>query len=132
MIRKLNINNQKTAQKGLPRAHRQPSDEWSEPLELGENMQVQARAGYRAAVVTLEPGLYLVSEVNQSAINDQPQEIGVAFLPLLGAGMLTAATQALRNPEKKVDLGKLPINIARWFRRRRTESEDADDTGDKS
>lgn len=54
---------------------------WAKPVALGANLQVRARKGFRAAVVEVKPGLFVVAEVPQAAV-----EFG--FGPLLLAPAL--------------------------------------------
>ena len=63
---------------------------------LGPQLRLQARRGYRAAVVELRPGMYVVAEVPEAAIH---AEFGVAPL-LLAPLLVNAATKALQQPAK--------------------------------
>ncbi len=63
---------------------------WSPPARMGRHMRIQARAGYRAAIVELKPGLYMVAEVPEQATRP---EFGLA--PLLAPMMMKAATRVM-------------------------------------
>ncbi len=63
---------------------------WSPPARMGRHMRIQARAGYRAAIVELKPGLYMVAEVPEQATRP---EFGVA--PLLAPMMMKAAARVV-------------------------------------
>ncbi len=59
---------------------------------LGPNMQIQVRAGFRAAVMEVKPGLYVVAEVPTNAVRqDFGEEVGI--LPLLLAPMIVKAVK---------------------------------------
>ncbi|MCK6530999.1 hypothetical protein L6R50_26715 [Myxococcota bacterium] len=45
-----------------------PAPSWGPALPVGEHVQVRAKAGYRAAVLELRPGLYLVGDVPADAV----------------------------------------------------------------
>ncbi|MCK6529707.1 hypothetical protein L6R50_19850 [Myxococcota bacterium] len=49
-------------------ASAQSAPSWGPSLPVGEHVQVRAKAGYRAAVLELRPGLYLVGEVPADAV----------------------------------------------------------------
>ena len=54
---------------------------WGPRMKLGENLRLRVRAGFRAAVCQLRPGLYLIAEVPEPSV-----ELG--FGPLLLAPAL--------------------------------------------
>jgi hypothetical protein len=61
---------------------------WATPVNLGANLQIRARRGFRAAVVEVKPGLFVVAEVPQSAV-----EFGFGPL-LLGPALVKTLTRA--------------------------------------
>ena len=69
---------------------------WGPLTRMGQQLRVQARAGFRAAVIELEPGLYLVAEVPEEALRPQ---FGV--FPLLGTWLAAAAAKALARRTSK-------------------------------
>jgi hypothetical protein len=69
------------------------------PAQLGPNLRVQAAKGFRAGAIELRPGLWLVSEIPESAL--RPEFGAVALLAPLA---MTVATQALQNPEQTAAL----------------------------
>lgn len=71
-------------------------DGWGPLTRLGDNMRVQARRGHRAAVVELQPGMYIVAEVPEEMVRPQ---IGV--LPLLAPLLMLAANRALKRRMKE-------------------------------
>ncbi|MCB9686022.1 MAG: hypothetical protein H6738_24490 [Alphaproteobacteria bacterium] len=80
------------------REPREPSREdrdWGPLTRLGQQMRVQARRGYRAAVVELQPGMYLVAEVPEDALKP---EVGV--VPLLAPLLTMAAARALKKRKR--------------------------------
>lgn len=67
---------------------------WSPAVTMGPNLRIQAAAGYRAAVIELKPGLFVVAEVPEHVTRS---EFGV--LPLLAPLVVSAATKAITNPK---------------------------------
>ena len=67
-----------------------PSPEWGPLTRMGQQLRVQARLGYRAAVVELDQGLYLVAEVPEDALRPL-----FGAIPLLGTLLVQAASLAL-------------------------------------
>ena len=61
---------------------------WAPPVELGTNLQIRARRGFRAAVVEIKPGLFVVAEVPQTSV-----EFGFGPL-LLGPALVKTLTRA--------------------------------------
>jgi hypothetical protein len=61
---------------------------WAPPVELGTNMQVRARRGFRAAVVEIKPGLFVIAEVPQTSV-----EFGFGPL-LLGPALMKTLSRA--------------------------------------
>jgi hypothetical protein len=70
------------------------SRSYSAPAQLGPHMRLQAASGYRAGVIELRPGLFLVAEVPTQAL---APEFGVAAV--LAPMVVSAAAKALENPE---------------------------------
>ena len=70
--------------------------DWSSPVMLGTRLRVQAALGFRAAVVELKPGMFLVAEMPAEATRP---EFGV--LPLLAPLMVRAASKAIRHRAEK-------------------------------
>lgn len=66
---------------------------WSKPAKMGPNLKIQAQEGFRAAVIELKPGLYVVAEIADQATRP---EFGLA--PLLAPLVIQAATRALVGP----------------------------------
>lgn len=69
------------------------------PAQLGPHLQVQAAKGFRAGAIELRPGLWLVSEIPESALRP---EFGAAAL--LAPLAMSVASQALQNPEQTAAL----------------------------
>lgn len=70
------------------------TSDWNPPGAMGNNLQVQARAGHRAAVMELREGLYLVADVSSQAV--MPSAQGDDFGVVLPALMVRAASRALQ------------------------------------
>ena len=64
--------------------------DWGPLTRMGQHLRVQAQVGYRAAVVELDPGLYLVAEVPEEALRPV-----FGAMPLLGTLLVQAASMAL-------------------------------------
>lgn len=79
-----------------PAPSARPDGGWGPLTQLSENMRVQARRGHRAAVVELQPGMYIVAEVPEEMVRPQ---IGV--LPLLAPLLMLAANRALKRRMKQ-------------------------------
>ena len=80
----------------VPTVRQRPDQDWGPLTRLGTNVRLQARRGHRAAVVELQPGMYLVAEVPEEALRPQ---IGV--LPLLAPLLMLAANRALKRRMKE-------------------------------
>ncbi len=80
------------ARQRLSRSERQQAGggRWSPPARMGTQLRIQAKAGHRAAVIELKPGLYLVAQVPDSAARP---EFGLA--PLLAPLMVKAASRVM-------------------------------------
>jgi len=103
---------------------------WSPSVLLGDRLRVQAIDGYRAAVITLRPGLYLVSEVKSEAL-----EFGFIplLLPLLSRQMAKAAVQALRHRRSGESAPapaavQLPAEMVRWVKDVTSKPEESTET----
>lgn len=68
--------------------------QYSAPAALGEHLRIQAARGYRAGVIALRPGLYLVAELPAEAITPE-----FGLVPVLAPLVVRAALKALDNPE---------------------------------
>jgi len=89
---------------------------------MGDNLEVRAKQGHRAAVLELRPGLYLVSEVKAEQV-----DFGMVpfLMPVLSQAMVRAARKALQNGAlRKKDKQKsthqvvnvpVPVNLAPWI-----------------
>ena len=62
---------------------------------MGPNLRIQAAAGYRAAVIELKPGLYLVAE-----IPDQVARPAVGLAPYVGP-LITRLASRLRSHQAR-------------------------------
>ena len=69
---------------------------WGPLTRLGDNLRVQARRGHRAAVVELQPGMYIVAEVPEEMVRPQ-----IGILPLLAPLLMLAANRALKRRMKE-------------------------------
>lgn len=78
-------------------------ERWGPFVKLGRNLQLQAKARHRAAVVELRPGLYLVAEVPEKSLRPE-----FGFLPLLAPLVMTAARAALNNRKRHPKRPQLP------------------------
>ncbi len=67
---------------------------WGPAAKLGEHLRIQAEDGYRAAVILLRPGLYLVAEVS-----DEATRPALGFAPLLAPLIMRSASKALQRRE---------------------------------
>ena len=63
---------------------------WGPEVEAGANLRIRARKGFRAAVVEVKPGLYVVAEVPERAV-----EFGFGPL-LLAPALAKTLTRAMR------------------------------------
>ncbi len=86
-----------------PRRRRPPRAEvgalvpqWGPLVKLGPQMRIQASSGYRAAVVPLKPGLFIVAEIPEQMARS---EFGVA--PLLVPLVTSAASRAINKPPEQ-------------------------------
>ena len=75
---------------------------WSPAVTMGPNLRIQAATGYRAAVIELKPGLFVVAEVPEHITRS---EFGV--LPLLAPLVVKAAAKAISTPPEQRLLPKL-------------------------
>jgi hypothetical protein len=81
---------------------------WSPTAHLGPRLRVQAAAGCRAAVIELRPGLYLVAEVAEDVLREDPAASG-RLEPL----MTRSARHALEAPPIR-DLVPARPALGRW------------------
>ena len=75
---------------------------WSPLVRMGPTFRIQAAQGYRAAVVPLKPGLFLVAELPEAVARS---EFGIA--PLLAPLVVRAASRAITKPPEQRLLPKL-------------------------
>ncbi len=63
--------------------------DWQKPVDLGERMRVQTRAGTRAAVVEVKPGLFVVAEVPAESVEFGlgPMLLAPALIKTLGRAL---------------------------------------------
>lgn len=81
----------------LPDLHlRPPAGEWGPVTKLGEHTRIQARTGHRAAVVRLQPGMYLVAEVPEVSL-----DVDFGAAPLLAPLLTVAAFRALQQHQSR-------------------------------
>ncbi len=80
-------------------ARRRP---WSPAVSMGPHLRIQAAEGYRAAVIELKPGLFIVAEVPEHVARS---EFGIA--PLLAPLVVRAATKAIATPPEQRLVPKL-------------------------
>ena len=79
---------------------------WSKPAKMGPNLKIQAQEGFRAAVIALKPGLYVVAEIAEQATRP---EFGLA--PMLAPLVVKAATNALLGPRDDGRQSHSPIQL---------------------
>ena len=72
------------------------AESWGPSVPMGRRLRIQAALGYRAAVIELKPGLYLVAEVPDAVTR---QEFGLA--PLLAPMMMRAARRSMDEPQER-------------------------------
>jgi len=75
------------------RGRRERRESWGPSVRMGRHLRIRAASGYRAAVIDLKPGLYLVAELPEEVSRT---EFGIA--PLLAPLMVQAAKRALAKP----------------------------------
>ena len=75
---------------------------WSPLVRMGPTFRIQAAQGYRAAVVPLKPGLFLVAELPEHVARS---EFGIA--PLLAPLVVRAASRAITKPPEQRLLPRL-------------------------
>lgn len=73
-----------------------PNQEWGPLTRLGQQLRVQAKRGFRAAVVELQPGLFLVAEVPEASLRPQ-----FGLVPVLAPLPTLAAARALRRRARR-------------------------------
>lgn len=77
------------------RAAPQP-EVWGPAVRMGNRLKIQAAQGFRAAVIELKPGLFLVAEMPEAVARS---EFGLA--PILAPLMTTAARRSLDEPPQR-------------------------------
>ena len=80
---------------------------WGPDVEAGSNLRVRARKGFRAAVVEVKPGLYVVAEVPERAV-----EFGFGPLLLAPALAKTLGRAFRRNAQKGSVVQHKPRRLA--------------------
>lgn len=75
-------------EEGVAGRLREPA--WGAPVEASPRVRVQARRGHRAAVLEIQPGLYLVSEF--------PEDAEFGLVPVIATLMVRSAARALVSP----------------------------------
>lgn len=73
---------------------------WSRHTALGPNLRIQARAGFRAAIVEVKPGLFVVAEVPQKSV-----EIGFGPLVLAPALVKTVGRVMQQREQRSRQVG---------------------------
>lgn len=48
---------------------RKPRRAWSKPVRMGDNIEIRTKAPYRAALMEIQPGLYVVGELRVDALD---------------------------------------------------------------
>lgn len=81
------------------------SARWGKPAKLGQHLQVRARDGFRAAIVEVKPGLYVVAEVPQSAV-----EFGFGPL-LLAPALVKTLAKAFRKNRHAPEAPQIPPSV---------------------
>ena len=71
------------------RIHDAVTPDWQKAVELGANMRIQTRAGTRAAVVEVKPGLFVVAEVPVESVEFGfgPMLLAPALIKTLGRAL---------------------------------------------
>ena len=98
-------------------ARRRP---WSPAVSMGPHLRIQAAEGYRAAVIELKPGLFIVAEVPEHVARS---EFGIA--PLLAPLVVRAATKAIATPPEQRLLPKLVQAVQQRAATTRTQPQPA-------
>ncbi len=78
---------------------------WGPDIEAGTNLRVRARKGFRAAVVEVKPGLYVVAEVPERAV-----EFGFGPL-LLAPALARTLTRAMRKRQDGAAPRRAPLQL---------------------
>ena len=71
------------------RLHDAVTPDWQKPIDLGANLRIQTRAGTRAAVVEVKPGLFVVAEVPTESVEFGfgPMLLAPALIKTLGRAL---------------------------------------------
>ncbi len=80
----------KRHQVGAKRRPRPRDKNWSQAIKLGDNIEIRAKAPYRAASLEVKPGLFVVGELRSDALE-------------FGAGALDVTKSLLKAASKGVD-----------------------------
>ena len=75
---------------GGERRTRPRKEPWSQAIKLGDNIEIRAKAPYRAASLEVKPGLFVVGELRSDALE-------------FGAGALDVTKSLLKAASKGVD-----------------------------
>ena len=75
---------------GAERRPRPRDKKWSQAIKLGDNIEIRAKAPYRAASLEVKPGLFVVGELRSDALE-------------FGAGALDVTKSLLKAASKGVD-----------------------------
>ena len=87
---------------------------WSKALDLSPNVRVQAKAGFRAVLMPLRPGLAVVAEVPEGFTQ------GFGAVGVLGSLVLLATRKAL---QRSVERPEQPGLLDRLLQRREANAE---------
>ena len=82
---------------------------WSPPARMGSHLRIQASAGYRAAIVELKPGLFVVAEIPAELARSE-----LGFAPLLAPLVVRAASRAAARREAQAQpqgQGQAPLYV---------------------
>jgi hypothetical protein len=102
------------------------ASQWGKPVDLGPNLKVRARNGFRAAVVEVKPGLFVVAEVPNTSVEFGfgPLLLAPALVKTLGRvfqrqrpaghGAEAAQRPGLFQPPLALP-GPEPEGLARWL-----------------
>ena len=71
------------------RAHDALTPNWQKPVDLGPNLRIQTRTGFRAAMIEVKPGLFVVAEVPVESVEFGfgPMLLAPALMKTLGRAL---------------------------------------------
>lgn len=71
------------------RLHDAVTPDWQRPVDLGPNLRIQTRAGFRAAMIEVKPGLFVVAEVPVQSVEFGfgPMLLAPALMKTLGRAL---------------------------------------------